>query len=117
MPPHFPRTGRRVAGSNIGPVIFEHEPTEGSEAYRKARCKQAYAGLTPKIARPGGSTTNFLLQTEKDYGVAGLINLFGIESPGLTASLSIADWLAPRLTTLRTRRIRRRVARPAGRKA
>jgi L-2-hydroxyglutarate oxidase LhgO len=53
-----------------------------------------YAGVRPKIARPGGSTTDFLLQTEKDHGVPGLINLFGIESPGLTASLAIADWLA-----------------------
>ena len=56
----------------------------------------AYAGVRPKIARPGGSTTDFLLQTEKEHGVAGLINLFGIESPGLTASLAIADWLARR---------------------
>ena len=54
----------------------------------------AYAGLRPKIARPGGSTTDFLIQTGKDHGVAGLINLFGIESPGLTASLAIADWAA-----------------------
>jgi L-2-hydroxyglutarate oxidase LhgO len=56
-----------------------------------------YAGVRPKIARPGGSTTDFLLQTEKDHGVVGLINLFGIESPGLTASLAIADWLARRV--------------------
>ncbi len=56
-----------------------------------------YAGVRPKIARPGGSTTDFLLQTEKDHGVAGLINLFGIESPGLTASLAIADWLSRRV--------------------
>ncbi len=56
-----------------------------------------YAGVRPKIARPGGSTTDFLLQTEKEHGVAGLINLFGIESPGLTASLAIADWLAHRI--------------------
>jgi L-2-hydroxyglutarate oxidase LhgO len=57
-----------------------------------------YAGVRPKIARPGGSTTDFLLQTEKEHGVAGLINLFGIESPGLTASLAIADWLAHRVS-------------------
>jgi L-2-hydroxyglutarate oxidase LhgO len=56
-----------------------------------------YAGVRPKIARPGGSTTDFLLQTEKEHGVAGLINLFGIESPGLTASLAIADWVAHRV--------------------
>jgi L-2-hydroxyglutarate oxidase LhgO len=56
--------------------------------------KPGYAGVRPKIARPGGSTTDFLIQTEKDHGVRGLINLFGIESPGLTASLTIADWVA-----------------------
>ena len=56
-----------------------------------------YAGVRPKIARPGGSNTDFLIQTEKDHGAAGLINLFGIELPGLTASLAIADWLARRV--------------------
>jgi L-2-hydroxyglutarate oxidase LhgO len=56
-----------------------------------------YSGIRPKIARPGGSNTDFVIQTEKDHGVAGLINLFGIESPGLTASLAIAERIA-RLT-------------------
>jgi L-2-hydroxyglutarate oxidase LhgO len=37
------------------------------------------------------------LQTEEDHGVAGLINLFGIESPGLTASLAVADWVVHRV--------------------
>jgi L-2-hydroxyglutarate oxidase LhgO len=54
----------------------------------------AYAGIRPKIARPGGFLTDFLIQTEKDHGIRGLINLFGIESPGLTSSLAIADWIA-----------------------
>jgi L-2-hydroxyglutarate oxidase LhgO len=56
----------------------------------------AYAGVRPKIARPGGSNTDFLIQTEEEHGIPGLINLFGIESPGLTASLAIADWVARR---------------------
>jgi L-2-hydroxyglutarate oxidase LhgO len=54
----------------------------------------AYAGIRPKIARPGGSSTDFLIQTENEHGVRGLINLFGIESPGLTASLAIAQRVA-----------------------
>jgi L-2-hydroxyglutarate oxidase LhgO len=58
--------------------------------------KPAYAGVRPKIARPGGSNTDFLIQTKDKHGVPGLINLFGIESPGLTASLAIADWVARR---------------------
>ena len=57
----------------------------------------AYAGIRPKIARPGGSSTDFLIQTERDHGVRGLVNLFGIESPGLTASLAIAEEIATRL--------------------
>ena len=64
--------------------------------------KPAYAGIRPKIARPGGSTTDFLIETERDHGVRGLINLFGIESPGLTASLAIADWIARRATWSRS---------------
>ena len=56
----------------------------------------AYAGIRPKIARPGGSSTDFLIQTEYEHGVCGLINLFGIESPGLTASLAIAEEIAER---------------------
>jgi L-2-hydroxyglutarate oxidase LhgO len=54
----------------------------------------AYSGVRPKIARPGGSSTDFLIQTEADHGVRRLVNLFGIESPGLTASLAIARDIA-----------------------
>lgn len=54
----------------------------------------AYAGIRPKIARPGGSSTDFMIQTEKDHGVKGLVNMFGVESPGLTASLAIAERIA-----------------------
>jgi L-2-hydroxyglutarate oxidase LhgO len=57
----------------------------------------AYAGVRPKIARPGGPSTDFLIQTEDEHGVSGLVNLFGIESPGLTACLAIADEVADRL--------------------
>ena len=72
--------------------------TPRSEAYwpdlPDGALQPGYAGVRPKIERPGGSTTDFLLQTEQDHGLAGLINLFGIESPELTASLAIADWVA-----------------------
>ena len=54
----------------------------------------AYSGIRPKIERPGGPGTDFLIQTENDHGVKGLVNLFGIESPGLTASLAIAERIA-----------------------
>jgi L-2-hydroxyglutarate oxidase LhgO len=53
-----------------------------------------YSGIRPKIERPGGSSTDFLIQDQRDHGVAGLVNLFGMESPGLTSSLAIADRVA-----------------------
>ena len=47
-----------------------------------------------QIERPGGSNTDFVIQDAKTHGVHGLINLFGIESPGLTSSLAIAEYVA-----------------------
>lgn len=51
----------------------------------------AYSGVRPKISGPGELASDFWIESARDHGVAGLINLFGIESPGLTASLAIAD--------------------------
>ena len=53
----------------------------------------AYAGIRPKVERPGGSGTDFIIQGPAQHGCPGLINLFGIESPGLTASLAIAEYV------------------------
>ncbi len=50
----------------------------------------AYAGIRPKIHGPGEPQPDFMVQGPAEHGVAGLINLFGIESPGLTASAAIA---------------------------
>lgn len=50
-----------------------------------------YAGVRPKIQAPGEPARDFLLQGPADHGIAGLVNLFGIESPGLTSSLALAD--------------------------
>jgi L-2-hydroxyglutarate oxidase LhgO len=54
----------------------------------------AFAGVRPKIVPPAVASQDFVIQGPQDHGVAGLINLFGIESPGLTSSLSIADHVA-----------------------
>jgi L-2-hydroxyglutarate oxidase LhgO len=51
----------------------------------------SYSGIRPKIVPPSVAVQDFVIQGARDHGVAGLINLFGIESPGLTASLTIAD--------------------------
>jgi L-2-hydroxyglutarate oxidase LhgO len=54
----------------------------------------AYAGIRPKICGPGEAAADFLIQGPAEHGVAGLVNLFGIESPGLTASLALAEQVA-----------------------
>jgi len=53
-----------------------------------------YAGIRPKIQAKGEAARDFVISTPADHGVPGLVNLFGIESPGLTASLAIADRVA-----------------------
>jgi L-2-hydroxyglutarate oxidase LhgO len=51
----------------------------------------SYCGIRPKLTGPNESAADFIIQTFKEHNVLGLINLFGIESPGLTSSLAIAD--------------------------
>ena len=50
-----------------------------------------YAGIRPKLHGPDESACDFLIQGPATHGVPGLVNLFGIESPGLTSSLAIAE--------------------------
>jgi L-2-hydroxyglutarate oxidase LhgO len=51
----------------------------------------SYAGIRPKISAKDAPAADFLIQGPHTHGVAGLVHLFGIESPGLTASLPLAD--------------------------
>jgi L-2-hydroxyglutarate oxidase LhgO len=50
-----------------------------------------YAGIRPKLTGPGQPPVDFMIEGPADHGMAGLVNLFGIESPGLTSSLSLAE--------------------------
>jgi L-2-hydroxyglutarate oxidase LhgO len=50
-----------------------------------------YAGIRPKISGPGAPARDFVIQGPRDHGVPGLVNLFGIESPGLTSCLAIGQ--------------------------
>lgn len=61
------------------------------------RLQPAYAGIRPKLAGPDSGFVDFRIDGPDVHGVPGLVNLFGIESPGLTASLAIAGYVADRL--------------------
>jgi L-2-hydroxyglutarate oxidase LhgO len=62
-----------------------------------ARLQPGYTGIRPKVVAAGAPAADFLIQGPETHGWEGLVNLFGIESPGLTASLAIADEVAGRL--------------------
>jgi L-2-hydroxyglutarate oxidase LhgO len=53
-----------------------------------------YAGMRPKISGPGEPAADFMIDGPASNGVPGLVNLFGIESPGLTSSLAIGRHVA-----------------------
>ncbi|MFL1406068.1 NAD(P)/FAD-dependent oxidoreductase [Marinobacter sp. M1N3S26] len=62
-----------------------------------ARLQPAYAGVRPKLAGPDSGFADFRIDDEGHHGIPGLVHLFGIESPGLTASLAIARHVRERL--------------------
>ncbi|WP_150304742.1 NAD(P)/FAD-dependent oxidoreductase [Pseudomonas saliphila] len=64
------------------------------------RLVPGYAGIRAKLSGPGEVARDFTLQDERLHGVSGLINLFGIESPGLTSSLALAAEVARRMDRL-----------------
>jgi L-2-hydroxyglutarate oxidase LhgO len=63
-------------------------------ALADGRLSPAYAGIRPKLARAGEGAADFCISGPADHGVAGVVNLFGMESPGLTASLALAAHIA-----------------------
>ena len=80
------------------------DPARGDDFYAEVRkywpglqdgaLLPGYAGIRPKISGPGESACDFVIQGPRDHGVPGLVNLFGIESPGLTSCLAIGDMVA-----------------------
>ena len=78
-------TGRSRKGGKIYAAIRRYWPD-----LRDGFLALAYSGVRPKLRAPGEPAADFVISAE-DHGLAGLVNLFGIESPGLTASLSIAE--------------------------
>ncbi|AZO12094.1 MULTISPECIES: NAD(P)/FAD-dependent oxidoreductase [unclassified Mesorhizobium] len=80
------------------------DPSRGERFYAEIRkywpeladesLQPAYSGIRPKLSGPGEANSDFVIQDAPTHGVAGLVNLFGIESPGLTSSLAVAEHVA-----------------------
>jgi L-2-hydroxyglutarate oxidase LhgO len=85
-------------------VDYAVDPSRGDRFYGEVRkywpalpdgaLEPAYSGMRPKISAPGAPNADFRIDGAATHGVPSVINLFGIESPGLTASLAIADEVA-----------------------
>jgi L-2-hydroxyglutarate oxidase LhgO len=85
----------------IDSVDYTVDPRRGDSFYAAIRrywpgladgaLQPGYAGIRPKIVGPGEPPQDFVVQGEVEHGVPGLVSLYGIESPGLTASLPLAD--------------------------
>ncbi len=92
----------------ISSVDYRVDPERGEAFYASVRrywpglrdgaLQPGYAGIRPKISGPTEPAADFVVQGPENHGVPGLINLYGIESPGLTASLALADEVTKRLT-------------------
>jgi len=80
------------------------DPTRGDGFYAEVRkywpalpdgaLIPGYAGMRPKISGPGEPAADFMIDGPDSHGIQGLVNLFGIESPGLTSSLAIGRHVA-----------------------
>ena len=84
-----------------GATDYRVDPSRGAAFYAEVRkywpalpegaLQAAYAGIRPKISGPGQAAADFCVQGPQTHGVPGLVNLFGIESPGLTSALALAE--------------------------
>jgi len=65
---------------------------------RDGTLSPGYTGIRPRITGPGEPAQDFTIHDQSVHGVTGLVALYGMESPGLTSSLAIADYVATQLT-------------------
>jgi L-2-hydroxyglutarate oxidase LhgO len=92
----------------IGEVDYRVDSARGDAFYaairtywpelRDGALQPGYAGVRPKISGPSEPAADFVVQGPDVHGIPGLVNLYGIESPGLTASLPLADEVVERLS-------------------
>jgi len=96
-----------LADDTQDPIDYTVDPARADAFYAEVRrywpalpdgaLQPAYSGVRPKLAGPGEPAADFRIDGPAEHGVPGLANLFGIESPGLTASLALADEVLSRL--------------------
>jgi L-2-hydroxyglutarate oxidase LhgO len=79
-------------------LAFYAEVRKYWPALPEGALQPGYAGIRPKISGPGETAGDFMIQGPATHGVVGLVNLFGIESPGLTSSLAIGEHVAEMLS-------------------
>jgi L-2-hydroxyglutarate oxidase LhgO len=72
-------------------ALFAKSVQQYFPALDPAKLKPGYAGIRTKLKTLSGAPSDFIVRNEKASGLPGLVNLFGIESPGLTSSLAIAE--------------------------
>lgn len=85
----------------IDEIDYTVDPSRGDRFYASIRkywpglpddsLQPGYAGVRPKIHPKGSHETDFIIQGPDVHGIKGLVNLYGIESPGLTSSMAIAE--------------------------
>ena len=75
-------------------AAFYHAIRRYYPGLKDGTLQPGYTGIRPKTHGPNQPAPDFAIQGPRDHGVAGLVNLYGIESPGLTSSLAIADHVA-----------------------
>ena len=83
------------------------DPSRGDAFYSEVRkywpglrdgaLHPSYSGIRAKLQGPGAAAGDFVIQGEAMHGIPGLVNLFGIESPGLTSSLAISEYVSKML--------------------
>jgi L-2-hydroxyglutarate oxidase LhgO len=76
---------------------FESEIRRYWPALPAGALQPAYSGVRPKLQGPGHPAQDFRIDGPREHGIAGLVNLFGIESPGLTSCLALAQDVLARL--------------------
>ena len=78
-------------------ALFEAEIRAYWPGLPAGALQPGYVGVRPKIAGPGQPAADFVVQGPSVHGITGLVNLFGIESPGLTSSLALGELVADEL--------------------